>query len=150
MNCSSLSGWPAVFTCTDALLKLHSCHQIPLMFQQLTARQRYLFEDDNYWFGNFILVWDFSSERSTNFSEATPAEELSSHTAEEQKEREGSIVWAQRLLWVVGCLSMNGWMELSQWPGATSQAVDGLRQGLWRSSIILATEQRRRGRVLQT
>lgn len=49
-----------------------------------------------------------------------------------------------------GRLPMDGWMELSQWPGATSRAVDGLRQGLWRSSIILATEQRRRGRVLQT
>lgn len=149
MHCSSLSGCPAVFPCTDASPKLHSCHQMPLIFQQLTARQRYLFEDDNYWFGNFLLVWDFSSERSTDFSEATPAEELSSLTAEEQKEGEGSIVRAQRLLWVVG-LPMNGWMELSQWPGATSWAVDGLRQGLWRSSIILATEQRRRGCELQT
>lgn len=105
MNCSLLSGCPAVFPSTDASLKRHSCHQIPLIFQQLTARQSYPFEDDNYWFGNFILVWDFISERSTDFSEATLAEELSSLTAEEQKEarsyrHSASSEWLHAFRWM--------------------------------------------------
>lgn len=67
-----------------------------------------------------------------------------------KKEREGSVVRPRRLLQVAVHLPTNGWMRPSQWPEATGRAVDGLRQGLWRSSIIPITEQRCRGCALQT